>query len=240
VISWSSEHEGLRLWVGYDRWPSRARREEYEHRNIAFSIQDTKKRVIAEGKFVEWEFNYPPENWVEDNSRAGVPRMNWFLDWADGWSQSSYEAAEIVRTYWPDKNDDSPFDFGNVVIFDRLEINAKTKLQSVAVWVLVTELISRQFLKPGDGKRNGAAIFLIKPFPLEYEGNITKVNGAAFERRRAAMIRHYGARLNAELLGDDSDRWMWIDTHCPIKPRKAKRRRADRKPRHECYLPTRI
>jgi hypothetical protein len=46
------------------------------------------------------------------------------------------------------------------------------------------------------------------------------------------MIRHYGARLNAELLGDD--------THCPIKPRKAKRRRADRKPRHECYLPTRI
>ena len=197
MVSWLSEHEGLHLRVGYDRWPASAKREEYEHRSISFTIGDDEKRAVATGTFVEWEFNYPSEVWVEDNSRAGVPRMSWFFDCADALSQSAYEAAEIVRTYWPDKDDDSPFNFGNVVIFDRLEIDVKTKSQSVAVWVLINKLISRQFLNPRTRKQNRAAIFLIKPFPLEYEGKITEENGAAFERRRAAMIRHYGARLSA-------------------------------------------
>ena len=232
-VSWSIEHEGLRLWVGYDSWPAHAKREEYEHRNISFTVRDG-ERVIATGDFVEWEFNYPPENWVENNNRAGIPNMNWFFDWADGWSQSSSDAAEIVRTFWPDKDfGDSPFNYGSVVIFDRLKIDAKTAGQSAAVWALMHKLISRQFLRPRHRKNNRAAIFILKPFPLEYEGNITKENDAAFERRRAAMIRHYGARLNARLLDDHSwiskDRWMWIDTGCPIKPRKVRQRKSVKK-----------
>jgi hypothetical protein len=228
-VSWSSEHEGLRLWVGYDSWPFHAKREEYEHRNISFEIKDDDTRLVATGGLFEWEFNYPPEDWVEDNSRAGMPNMNWFFDCANEWSQSSYEAAEIVRAFWPDKQDDSPFNFGNVVIFDRLEIDAKTAAQSAAVWVLINRLISRQFLKPRNRKQNRAAIFIMKPFPLEYEGKVTEENNAAFERRRTAMIRHYGVRLNAKLLGDNPDRWMWIDTGCPIKPRKVRQRKSVKK-----------
>jgi len=79
VVSWLSEHEGLHLRVGYDRWPASAKREEYEHRSISFTIGDDEKRAVATGTFVEWEFNYPSEDWVEDNSRAGVPRMSCFL-----------------------------------------------------------------------------------------------------------------------------------------------------------------
>ena len=74
-MGWSSEHEGLRLLVEYARWPATAKREEYEHRNLSFTIQDGEQRAVATGTFVEWEFNFPPENWVEDNSRAGVPLM---------------------------------------------------------------------------------------------------------------------------------------------------------------------
>ena len=234
-MGWSSEHQGLRLLVEYARWPATAKREEYEHRNLSFTVQDGEQRAVATGTFVEWEFNFPPENWVEDNSRAGVPLMHWFVECADGWNQSSYEAAECVRTFWPDKDDDSPFNFGNVVIFDRLEINAKTKSHSAAVWVLINRLISRQFLERRR-KYSRAAIILIKPFPLEYEGKVTKENRAAFERRRAAMIRHYRSRLGAQLLDDYSpDRWMWIDTGCPIKPRKLRRKGA-RKNRSAAHI----
>jgi hypothetical protein len=225
-VNWSSAHERLRLLVAYDSWPASARREEYEHRNLKFEIKGSENQALAMGTFVEWEFNYPPENWVEDNSRAGVPLMNWFVGRADELSQSSYDAAELVYTFWPENHCENPFNFGNVVIFDRLEINAKTKAQSTAVWVLINRLISRQFFERR-GKRNRAAIILIKPFPLEYEGKVTNENKHAFERRRAAMIRHYQARLGAKLLDDNSaDRWiwMWIDTGCPIKPRKLRRK----------------
>ena len=225
-MNWSSEHERLRLLVDYDSWPASARREEYEHRNLRFEIRGSENQVLATGTFIEWEFNYPPEKWVEDNNRAGVPLMNWFVSRADEWSQSSYEAAEMVRTFWSDDHGENPFNFGNIVIFDRLEINAKTKSQSAAVWVLINRLISRQFLARR-GKRNRAAIILIKPFPLEYEGKVTKENNCAFERRRAAMIRHYQTRLGAKLLDENSaDCWMWIDTGCPIKPRKLRRKTA--------------
>jgi len=75
-----------------------------------------------------------------------------------------------------------------------------------------------------------------QPFPLEYEGKVTKENRAAFERRRAAMIRHYRSRLGAQLLDDYSpDRWMWIDTGCPIKPRKLRRKGA-RKNRSAAHI----
>lgn len=78
-MNWQSVYERLRLLVDYDRWPASVRREEYENRTLKFEIRGSENQVLSTGTFVEWEFNYPPENWTEDNSRAGVPLMNWFV-----------------------------------------------------------------------------------------------------------------------------------------------------------------
>jgi hypothetical protein len=37
---------------------------------------------------------------------------------------------------------------------------------------------------------------ILKAFPLEYEGNVTATNEAAFKRRQAALIRYYTSTLD--------------------------------------------
>jgi hypothetical protein len=220
--SWTSDYGGLRLWVGYHKWPPKADREEYERRPIVFSVMDSAQHVVAKGELQEWEFNYPPEGHRdEDGYRFGIPSAEQFFYAADNHSNNAVNAADVFRKFWKQRNwvDESPFAYGNVVVFDRLQIDAKTAAQSDAVWALINKFIDRQFRK---NRWTRASMILLKPFPLEFENNITDENEAAFKHRRAAMIRLYGRRMKAKLLSDDIV-WMWVNINCPIKPRKPRK-----------------
>jgi hypothetical protein len=59
--------------------------------------------------------------------------------------------------------------------------------------------------------RREVAAIVLKAFPLEYEGNATKENCAALERRRRALVRLYKWRLGFERVSDPSlarEGWM--------------------------------
>jgi hypothetical protein len=85
------------------------------------------------------------------------------------------------------------------------------------VWALIDRLVKREFRA-----RKRASIIVLKAFPLEHEGNITDANRGAFLHRQRAMIRHYQHRLNARPLGRKlgKEGWMWVEIHCPIRPKK--------------------
>ncbi len=223
--SWTSDHGGLHLWVGYIKWPARVDREEYEQRPVRFSVTDSDQRVVAEGELQEWEFNYPLEgtSQEDEDGRVGMPSVEHFYDAADRHSNNAEKAADVFQTFWKQRNwtDETPFQYGNVVMFDRLKIDAKTAVQSDAVWVLIDRFIDRQF------RKNRWTRASMISFPLEFENNVTDENKARFHRRRAAMIRLYGKRLRAKLLSDDTV-WMWIDINCPIKPRKPRKSKRDK------------
>ncbi|SHG46102.1 hypothetical protein SAMN05443248_1633 [Bradyrhizobium erythrophlei] len=224
--NWSSDHAGLRLAVWFPKWPGLANRGEYERRDISFAISDAQDRVVAAGEFEEWAFFWLPEKYLKDDQHIGVPNLrHWCENEADAHDDNSYQAAHTVLRAWGPherKTDETPFEFGSIVIFDRLRIEAGNVPQSGAVWVLIQKLIDRQF----KGKQNCSAMILIKPFPLEYTGDVNSGNAAAFARRRDAMVRLYGARLGARLL-DQRDRWLWIRTNDGLpEPRRERRKKA--------------
>ena len=108
-----------------------------------------------------------------------------------------------MATLWGGKNEktwsleQAPFCYGDLCVFERLAIDAKTASHSHATWMIINSLLQRLC------RRDMAAIVL-KAFPLEYEGNATKENHAAFERRRRALVRLYRWGLGFKPVPDRS------------------------------------
>jgi hypothetical protein len=205
--TWSAAENGLRLHVWRANWPTARNRESYESRSISFFIRDAKGRTVGAGYFEEWRFNY-----LEGDAFGG-PDLDDFVLAADLVSQSAYDLSEVVLKAWgtqEKETGENPFHYGNVVLFDRLRIDATSKLEQDTAWSLIDQMIERQFRQ----NRNRASIIVLKPFPLEYEGGVDQGNQAAFERRTAAMVRLYANRLGARLL-DGKGNWMWIEINLP-------------------------
>lgn len=75
-------------------------------------------------------------------------------------------------------------------------------------------------------RQTRAAVLLLKPFPLEYEGVICEggpVAKAAFISRQAAMQRLYAKTLGAQKLYDG--KWMWLPMRPGTPPPRKRRRR---------------
>jgi hypothetical protein len=65
-----------------------------------------------------------------------------------------------------------------------LHIEAQSAAESAEAWSLIRRLLKHW--------RPRLSMMILKAFPLEYEGTVTPRNEAAFNRRRAAMMRLIG------------------------------------------------
>ena len=92
------------------------------------------------------------------------------------------------------------------------------------MWELICRLIVREFEHPHRAKDSGAAVIVLKAFPLEYEGTTTAENERAFEHRRLALMRLYSKRLGVTPLSGsaEADGWMYRLVHAPLPPRVAR------------------
>ncbi|NTF17654.1 hypothetical protein G6L37_04525 [Agrobacterium rubi] len=103
--------------------------------------------------------------------------------------------ASFVTNNWDDY--DHPLDYGSIAIFHRLVITAETSV----VWEAITATIRTEFKK--------SSMLLLKPFPLEWEGEVTPENEEAFVRRQSAMKRYYRRTLGVQTIDGDPGVWMW-------------------------------
>ena len=98
-------------------------------------------------------------------------------------------------------------------------IDAKTASHSHATWTIVDSLLQCVC-------RRDVAAAILKAFPLEYEGNTTKENEAAFYRRQRALVRLYQRRLGFELVRAPSlnrEGWMLKLVNDGAAPKRFKR-----------------
>ncbi|MEH2565024.1 hypothetical protein V1289_004651 [Bradyrhizobium sp. AZCC 2289] len=151
--------------------------------------------------------------------------LDTFVERADLDSQNEYNIACAVATLWGGKSSETwllepaPFCFGDLCIFEQLAIDAQTASHSQATWTIVNSLLQRVC-------RRGVAAIILKAFPLEYEGNTTKENEAAFERRQRALVRLYQRRLGFEPVSDPSlnrEGWMLKLINDGAEPKRFKR-----------------
>jgi hypothetical protein len=190
-----------------DVWRNRYYRDDpegYGYRSVRFRI-GADDIAAAAGQFVEW--SAPGFGYLED-----------FFWAADAISQADHDAADILQRYWGEEN--SPLPFGTVVRFERLAISRSSR--SVQIWQLISHVVEREFMRRG-------SILLLKAFPLEYEGRLTKESPAAlpkrFRQRCMAMRRHYRYRIGvAPVPGNyGRDGWMWRALRfCPTPRMKRK------------------
>jgi hypothetical protein len=135
---------------------------------------------------------------------------DWLYEWddfvvaADEASAIDLECAEVIRQYWDD--DDWPFEYGNLVIFDRLSIPKPHK----DIWPSLDAAIKHQFHKNG-------SIMVLKAFPLEWEGQGETDGDPVFARRLEAMKRLYASKLGVtSFRGAGNEDWMWKSLrYCP-------------------------
>src|SRR5262245_10243435 len=197
--TWSATRDGLRLDVQRNRY-YRDEPDGFGYRSVTFRI-GTDHKALASGSFVEW--NAPGLGFLED-----------FFWAADAISQADHDTADILRRYWDDE--DSPFHYGTVISFERLAITPSAK--SPTIWQMISEMLKREFMRRG-------AILLLKAFPLEYEGRLTKDSPAAtrkrFRLRCKAMRRYYRHRIGVRPVPGEygRDGWMWRAPRCCLAAR---------------------
>jgi hypothetical protein len=218
--TWSAQRDGLRLLVWRDPWPRPQYRYFYAHRDIRFAVLDVANNLLAGGHFTEWTWGLD-----QDDYEAGLPTLDGFVDYCDGFSQNAYNTATAIRHGWKD-DFETPLNYGNIVLFDRLQIERAATAYSATIWQFIADLIAREY-PPRGRQSQQTSIIVLKAFPLAYEGEVTDSNNAAFERRQRALIRHYQRRLSAQEFDGGTPGWMWIEINCPLKP-SAKRRRRKR------------
>jgi hypothetical protein len=172
----------------------------FVERNVFFTVEHKQDRVAA-GSLKIWrgvyhdDISFGLDTFVECGNRNSLDEYNTARSIAKLWGGKS------EKTWWLEQ---APFCFGDLCVFERLTIDAKTALQSRATWTIINSLLQRLC-------RREIAAIVLKAFPLEYEGNATKDNSAAFERRRRALVRLYQRRLRFELVSDPSlarEGWM--------------------------------
>lgn len=145
----------------------------------------------AHALFYEWSYPFYPV----DNDE--------FVFAADIESEGDYLMASMVGQGWG-LADDHPLEFGSIVVLDRLVVPRPMRF----FWLTMIAAIRREFSRRG-------ALMVLKAFPLEWEGRFGDPRAPdrkAFERRLAAMTRHYERQLRARPLGDDGGdgTWFWI------------------------------
>jgi hypothetical protein len=178
-----------------------------------FLTVESKQKQFASGELNVWRGVY------RDDVSFG---LDTFVERGDRSSQSEYEMAHAVATIWGGKDpetwwlEQSPFCFGDLCIFERLAIDSRSVSHTYGTWTIINSLLERLCL------RDTAAIVL-KAFPLEYEGNVTKGNLTAFERRRRALVRLYKFRLGLKLVPDTGlayEGWMLKLINTGAEPEK--------------------
>jgi len=162
---WSSEFQGLEMSV----WEN--------GNNIAFAVQRD-SMIISSGQFEEWSCHDMNEWFGKVNVPCPSELMTRAIVRVRG-VKASIQA-------WENQN---LFEYGSVVIFERLRIEGATRSESAIIWTAINQFIRKRFGKAG--------LILIKPCPL----------GRVKEYTRNALVRLYGSRLGAERL---SDEWLWI------------------------------
>lgn len=169
-------------------------------RKVFFSIEHCQGRVAA-GALKIWRGVQHEDVYFA---------LDTFVEHCDRWSNSEYNTALAVAMIWGGKNEETwsweqaPFCYGDLCVFERFAIDAKTASHSQATWMIINGLLRR--LCRGD-----MAAIVLKAFPLEYEGNATTENRAAFEQRRRALVRLYRRRPRFELVSEPSlarEGWM--------------------------------
>jgi hypothetical protein len=156
-------------------------------RKIFFTIEHGQSRVAAGGLKI----------WRGVEHEDVYYSLDTFVEHGDRCSNSEYDTALAVAMVWGGKNEETwsweqaPFGCGDLCVFERLAIDVKTASDVCAAWMIINRLLQRLC------RREMAAIIL-KAFPLEYEGNVSEENRAAFDRRRRALVRLYQWRLGFE------------------------------------------
>jgi hypothetical protein len=223
--TWSKLRGDLRLGVWRERWPRGCSESgDYNQRHVRFAIVSLDAALaLAVGDFWEWG----PRNEILGDEDFWMSLDTFYYNGTDVWSHASAQMGAAVRHGWRAAERDSgqsPLDYGNVVLFNRLRISGATASQSVTIWKLIDDLIGREF-RGYRGKRPRASVIVMKAFPLEYEGKINNDNVVAFESRQAAMMRHYSYRMGAKPFDGGEPGWMWIEINCPLEPKALRRRR---------------
>jgi hypothetical protein len=171
--------------------------------------------LVAAGTFSEWDFD----------DADGFPSLKGLMYACDARRQATYDMAEVVFSSFrhvEKETAETPFDYGTVVLFERLRIESASPHESDTVWALIGE-IARRFRR----RRPRPAFIILRAFPLEYQGNVTKANEAAFTRRQRALMRLYVHRLGLETLPGQpgKDGWQWLRINCPLRPKPSRRDR---------------
>lgn len=209
--TWSAEHAGLRLDYWRSHWRTLYDAEDFRRREHFFKVT-ADDRMVGAGVFDEW--NTVP-SWETDLRR--------FAQAADTVSEGTFQMAVAMFSSFCQTERRvglSPLDYGSIVLFDRLCIEASSAHESNVVWKLIQKIV-RGFER---GRR--VAGIILKAFPLEYEGSETDVNWPAFNRRRRAMLRHYTRQLGTETLPGEpgQDGWQWLGMGCKFEPEASRRR----------------
>jgi len=200
--TWSTSRDHLRLDYSRGHWCNDDD-DGFRYRRHSFAVTSS-ERMVAGAGFEEWDC-FP----------GCDPTMDSFILTCDQHSQAAYDMAEAVASFCRtgSQTESSPFDYGSIVLFDRLRIEAVSANESKVVWDLIKMVLSRL-------RRAGAAGVILKAFPLEYEGKVTDDNRNAFELRQRAMLRHYSRRLGVRTLPGEPGRsgWQWLPVRWPTDP----------------------
>ena len=146
--------------------------------NIAFVVRDDEGVIISSAQFEEWSCHDMNEWFGKVNVPCPSELMTRAIVRVRG-VKASIQA-------WENQN---LFEYGSVVIFERLRIEGATSSESAIIWTAINQFIRKRFGKAG--------LILIKPCPL----------GRVKEYTRNALVRLYGSRLGALKLDGE---WMWI------------------------------
>jgi hypothetical protein len=218
--NWTASQGELTGYAWIDRFSKLADEAEtadcgFVKRNVFFTVEHKQSRIAA-GELKIWRGVY--------HGDIGFG-LDTFVERADRNSLSEYNTANAVATLWGGKSESTwwqeqaPFCYGDLCVFEKLAIDAQTTSRSHATWTFVNSLLQRVC-------RRGVAAIVLKAFPLEYEGNTTKENRAAFERRRRALVRLYQGRLGFEPVSDPPlarEGWMLKLVNNDADPARPKR-----------------
>jgi hypothetical protein len=208
--TWPTEHAGLRLDYWRSHWRILHDAEDFRRRKHFFKVT-ADDRMVAAGKFDEWN-TVPP--WKSDLRR--------FAQAADTVTKGTFQMAVAMFSSFCQTERRvglCPLDYGSIVLFDRLCIEASSAYESNVVWKLIQKIV-RGFER---GRR--VAGIILKAYPLEYEGGVTDQNRPAFNHRQRAMLRHYTRHLGTVTLPGEpgQEGWQWLGMGCKIEPKASRR-----------------
>jgi hypothetical protein len=163
-------------------------------RHVTFVLSQ-EDETLAVATFSEW-------------TSGGLVFLTELVQSADMVSAEDYECSLTIRDNWSEES--SPLDYGNIVMMHRLVI----KRPNPDIWPAIRKGIERQFLRRG-------ALFILKAFPLEWEGQGEPDRQVSadpnFASRLRAMKRHYANALGVmSVIPGDGHEWLWKPLrYCP-------------------------